>query len=101
MIGFFKKLFIGESKMRLTTQETEFLKTILTDRLVRLASVGKTVPSAIEVPKSILKKLESNYSVDDLDEISLTLEFDSITEFDSVIFMRNDMEVGKICLPKK
>jgi hypothetical protein len=97
---FLKNLFFDTERkttMKLNESEKSFLKTLIIDKIVAQQSLEGSMPSINAVPKSILKKLDT---INSENEIMMLPDFEHSATFDAVVFMLGNNEVGRVSLGK-
>ena len=84
--------------MNLNEKEKQFLKELVIEKLLKQQSLESSISDINDMPKSLLKKIDS-VSIDN-DDLMLPPDFEHTVRFDNVVFMNGKKEVGRITLGK-
>jgi len=102
MLSFITNIFKDNEMNDLTREDLAWLKGVIADKMAAQQQLG--LKELNEAPRSILKKLEvldkTAGRAPSFDDHVIMSEFASTANFDSVVFMRENIEVGKITLGK-
>lgn len=99
MLSFIKNIFKDNEMSGLNREDLAWLQGVIADKMASQQQLG--LKELNEIPKQILKKLDRAVTRENtFNDVVIMSELSQTLSFDNVVFMRDNVEVGKITVGK-